>query len=344
MMPWKFKNVTNGIAYRRWLLQSNEGLTDLLTEVIGNEFTHNAAELKKLERFADDDAILERLGKVKHENKIIFSNHIKDIYDIKVDPNSIFDCQVKRLHEYKRQHLNALNILAQYLDIKSGRIKKSDFVPRTYIFGAKAAPGYYLAKQIIRLIINIQQMLEKDPIVKNLIRIVYLEDYNVTTSERLMPASEISGNMKFMLSGAITIGTLDGANVEIAEVVGKENFVGFGMLTHEAQQLARSGYHPSPYIDADPIAGEGLKFIEKGINGNPFAEVVDNLRYHDSYMVMADFVDYRRAQAEVSAIYNDPRRFNKMSLMNVANAGIFSADRSVLDYARDIWNMKPVGR
>ncbi len=357
LTPQKFKNVTNGIAYRRWLLQSNEGLTDLLKEVIGPEFTHNANELMKLERFADDASVLDRLGKVKLENKKVFADYIKGVYDITIDPTSIFDCQVKRLHEYKRQHLNALNILAQYLDLKSGRIKVSDFVPRTYIFGAKAAPGYYLAKQIIRLIVNIQQMLEKDPVVKNLIRIVYLEDYNVTTSERLMPASEVSeqislagteasgtGNMKFMLSGAITIGTLDGANVEIAEAVGNDNFVQFGMLTHEAQQLARAGYHPSPYIESDPIAKEVLKFIEHGINGNSFGEIVDNLRNYDSYMVMADFADYRRAQADVSTIYKDSRRFDRMSLMNIANAGIFSADRSVTDYARDIWNMKPVGR
>ncbi len=357
LFPKKFKNVTNGIAYRRWLLQSNEGLTGLLHDTIGGEFTHNAAELKKFERFCDDKSVLNRLGEVKLENKILFAKHIADRYEIVVDPHSIFDCQVKRLHEYKRQHLNAINILAQYLDLKNGRIKAKNFVPRTYIFGAKAAPGYYLAKQIIRLIVNIGEMLKNDPVIKDLIRIVYLEDYNVTTSERLMPASEISeqislagteasgtGNMKFMLSGAVTLGTLDGANVEIAEAVGQDNFVGFGMLTHEVGQLARSGYHPAPYIDADPIATEVLKFIEHGINGNSFEDIVGNLRHHDSYMVMADFVDYRRAQNLVSEIYSDKNRFNKMSLMNIANAGIFSADRSVLDYARDIWDMKPVGK
>ncbi len=355
LYPEKFKNVTNGIAYRRWLMQSNKGLTGLLQETIGDDFTRNADALKKLERFADDKSVLDKLGAVKLANKEQFAKHISDIYDITIDPKAIIDCQVKRLHEYKRQHLNAINIVAQYLDIKNGRVK--DFVPKTYIFGAKAAPGYYLAKQIIRFICNIQKMLEADPQVRDLIKIVYLEDYNVTTSERLMPASEISeqislagteasgtGNMKFMLSGAITLGTLDGANVEIAEAVGDDNFIQFGMLTPEAQQLARVGYHPAPYIDSDPIATEVLKFMERGINGNSFNDLVDNLRYHDSYMVMADFADYRRAQADVSRIYSNKDMFNRMSLMNIANAGIFSADRAVQDYARDIWNMKPVSR
>ncbi len=355
LFPTKFKNVTNGIAYRRWLMQSNKGLTNLLKETIGEEFMRSAGSLKKLERFVDDCGVLEQLGKVKLENKVAFAKHIKDRYDIAIDPKSITDCQVKRLHEYKRQHLNAINIVAQYLDIKNGRVK--NFVPKTYIFGAKAAPGYYLAKQIIRFICNIQKMLESDPQVRDLIKIVYLEDYNVTTSELLMPASEISeqislagteasgtGNMKFMLSGAVTLGTLDGANVEIAEAVGKDNFIQFGMLTPEAQQLARVGYHPAPYIDGDPVATEVLKFMEHGINGNSFTDLVNNLRYHDSYMVMADFVDYRRAQATVSEIYTNSMLFNKMSLMNIANAGIFSADRAVQDYARDIWNMIPVSR
>ncbi len=355
LFPEKFKNVTNGIAYRRWLMQSNDGLTNLLKETIGEEFTRNADALKKFERFADDASVLEKLGAVKLANKKEFSKHIKDIYGITLDPNSIMDCQVKRLHEYKRQHLNAINILAQYIDIKNGTAK--NFVPKTYIFGAKAAPGYYMAKQIIRFICTLQKMLEQDPAVKDLIKIVYLEDYNVTTSERLMPASEISeqislagteasgtGNMKFMLSGAITLGTLDGANVEIAEAVGDDNFIQFGMLTPEAQQLARVGYHPGPYVDGDPIATEVLKHIERGINGNSFTDLANNLRYHDSYMVMADFADYRLAQHKVSEIYSDAKRFNRMSLMNIANAGIFSADRAVKDYARDIWNMIPVSR
>ncbi len=351
--PEKFKNVTNGIAYRRWLLQSNRELTSLLRNVIGAGFMKNGAQLKLLERHVDDKDVLKRLADVKLKNKVAFAGHIKDRYGITVDPKSIFDCQVKRLHEYKRQHLNALNIISQYLDIKEGVTK--DFYPKTYIFGAKAAPGYYLAKQIIRLICTLQGMLESDPAVRDLLRIVYLEDYNVTTSEMLMPASEVSeqislagteasgtGNMKFMLSGAVTLGTVDGANVEIADAVGEENFIRFGMLTPEAHQLARNGYNPAPFISADPGAIRVLDFLAKGINGNTFSEIIGNLRHHDTYMVMADFEDYRHAQQKLSALYCDTEKWARMSAMNIANAGIFSADRSVTDYARDIWNMEPI--
>ena len=351
--PKAFKNVTNGIAYRRWLLASNPGLTGLLEEAIGDGFKQNAAELKKFEKYADDSAMLEKLGKVKYENKVAFANYLEKATGQVIDPNSIFDCQVKRMHEYKRQHLNALNIAAEYLYLKNN--PNAEFTPKTYIFGAKAAPGYYMAKQMIRMICKLGKMIDEDPAVREKLRIVYLEDYCVTLSERLMPASEVSeqislagteasgtGNMTFMLNGAITLGTLDGANVEIADAAGHENEIIFGMLTPEVNALKGMGYHPSAFISGDNTAMAVLDLLERGWNGENFSEITSNLRNSDPYMVMADFKDYRRAQKTVQELYSDKRKWNRMSLMNIANSGIFSADRSIMDYARDIWGATPV--
>lgn len=351
--PKAFKNVTNGIAYRRWLLASNQGLTNLLEETIGDGFKTDASELKKFEKYADDAAVLEKLAQVKHENKVQFANYLQKSTGQVIDPNSIFDCQVKRMHEYKRQHLNALNIAAEYLYLKNN--PNAEFTPKTYIFGAKAAPGYYMAKQMIRMICKLGKMIDEDPAVRDKLRVVYLEDYCVTLSERLMPASEVSeqislagteasgtGNMKFMLNGAITLGTLDGANVEIADAAGHDNEIIFGMLTPEVNALKGMGYHPSAFISGDNTAMAVLDLLEKGWNGENFSEVTNNLRNSDPYMVMADFKDYRRAQQTVQQLYKDKKKWNHMSLMNIANAGIFSADRSIMDYARDIWGAAPV--
>ena len=351
--PKAFTNVTNGIAYRRWLLASNPGLTNLLSDVIGDDFKQDASNLKKLEKFAGDSAVLERLGKVKRENKAVFADYLRKATGQEIDPDSIFDCQVKRMHEYKRQHLNALNIAAQYLYLKNN--PNADFVPKTYIFGAKAAPGYYMAKQMIRMICKLGQLIDADPVVREKLRVVYLQDYCVTLSERLMPASEVSeqislagteasgtGNMKFMLNGAVTLGTLDGANVEIADAAGRENEIIFGMLTPEVNALKGMGYHPSSFIYDDDVAMAVLDLLEKGWNGENFSEVTNNLRNSDPYMVMADFKDYRRAQADVQRLYSDRETWNRMSLMNIANAGVFSADRAVMDYARGIWGIAPV--
>ena len=321
--PQAFKNVTNGIAYRRWLLCSNPGLTKLLEETIGDGFKTDASELKKLEKFVDDKTVQAAAAKVK------------------------------RMHEYKRQHLNALNIAAEYLYLKNN--PNAEFTPKTYIFGAKAAPGYYMAKQMIRMICKLGKMIDEDPAVRGKLRIVYLEDYCVSLSERLMPASEVSeqislagtepsgtGNMKFMLNGAITLGTLDGANVEIADAAGHENEIIFGMLTPEVNALKGMGYHPNAFINGDNTAMAVLDFLEKGWNGENFSEVTSNLRNSDPYMVMADFKDYRRAQHDLQELYRDKQKWNHMSLMNISNAGIFSADRSIMDYARDIWGATPV--
>ena len=351
--PKAFKNVTNGIAYRRWLLAANPGLTKLLEDSIGPGFKQDASELKKFEKFADDSAMLDKLAAVKRANKVNFANYLEKTTGQIIDPDSIFDCQVKRMHEYKRQHLNAMNIAAEYLYLKAN--PNADFVPKTYIFGAKAAPGYYMAKQMIRMICKLGKLIDNDPAVKDKLRIVYLEDYCVSLSERLMPASEVSeqislagteasgtGNMKFMLNGAITLGTLDGANVEIADAAGKDNEIIFGMLTPEVNALKGMGYHPQAFISDDNVAMAVLDMLEKGWNGENFSEITNNLRNSDPYMVLADFKDYRRAQHTVQELYKQKQTWNRMSLMNISNAGIFSADRSIMDYSRDIWGATPV--
>ena len=351
--PQAFKNVTNGIAYRRWLLASNPGLCKLLDETIGDGYKHDASDLSKLNKFENDKTVLKRLNEIKLENKTNFANYLAKSTGQIIDPNSIFDCQVKRMHEYKRQHLNALNIAAEYLYLKNN--PNAEFTPKTYIFGAKAAPGYYMAKQMIRMICKLGKLIDEDPAVRGKLRIVYLEDYCVSLSERLMPASEVSeqislagteasgtGNMKFMLNGAITLGTLDGANVEIADAAGHENEIIFGMLTPEVNALKGMGYHPNAFINGDNTAMAVLDFLEKGWNGENFNEVTSNLRNSDPYMVMADFKDYRRAQHDLQELYRDKQKWNHMSLKNISNAGIFSADRSIMDYARDIWGATPV--
>ena len=351
--PQAFKNVTNGIAYRRWLLASNPGLCKLLDETIGDGYKHDASDLSKLNKFENDKTVLKRLNEIKLTNKTSFANYLSKSTGQVIDPNSIFDCQVKRMHEYKRQHLNALNIAAEYLYLKNN--PNAEFTPKTYIFGAKAAPGYYMAKQMIRMICKLGKLIDEDPAVRGKLRIVYLEDYCVSLSERLMPASEVSeqislagteasgtGNMKFMLNGAITLGTLDGANVEIADAAGHENEIIFGMLTPEVNALKGMGYHPNAFINGDNTAMAVLDFLEKGWNGENFSEVTSNLRNSDPYMVMADFKDYRRAQHDLQELYRDKQKWNHMSLKNISNAGIFSADRSIMDYARDIWGATPV--
>ena len=351
--PQAFKNVTNGIAYRRWLLASNPELCKLLDETIGEEYKHDASNLSKLNKYADDKTVLKRINEIKLDNKKNFAAYLEKSTGQVIDPNSIFDCQVKRMHEYKRQHLNALNIAAQYLYLKEN--PNADFIPKTYIFGAKAAPGYYMAKQMIRMICKLGDLINNDPAVRDKLRVVYLEEYCVSLSEHLMPAAEVSeqislagteasgtGNMKFMLNGAITLGTLDGANVEIADAAGKENELIFGMLTPEVNNLKQVGYHPNAFIMGDDVANAALNFLERGWNGENFHEVTENLRSSDPYMVMADFKDYRRAQADLQRLYAAREKWAQMSLKNTANSGIFISDRSVLDYARDIWHASAV--
>ena len=297
--PTKFKNVTNGIAYRRWLYQSNEGLTDLLCEKIGDGFLKNAAELSKLAVFKDDKDVLDRLAKIKLDNKKSFAKYVKNQYGVVLNTDSIFDVQVKRLHEYKRQQLNALNIIAQYNYLKAN--PNADFVPKTYIFAAKAAPGYYMAKQIIKLIWNISQELKKDKKLNEKLNVIFLEDYNVSLSEILMPAANISeqislagteasgtGNMKLMINGAITLGTLDGANVEIHEQVGDDNIIIFGMNVDEVN-ACKSGYKPMDIYNSNAVVKQAIDTLQYGINGQQFNEIADSLKNSDPYMALKDF-------------------------------------------------------
>lgn len=349
--PNKFKNVTNGIAYRRWLYQSNPGLTKLLREKIGNKFLVDGSELKKLDVFENDKAVLEQLRKIKKENKERFAKYVKQKSGILLNTDSIFDVQVKRLHEYKRQHLNVMNILAQYQYLLDH--PNADFAPKTYIFAAKAAPGYYLAKQIIKMIWALSEEIRKNPRISEKLSVYFLEDYKVTLSELLMPASDISeqislagteasgtGNMKLMLNGAITLGTLDGANIEIGDAVGSDNILIFGMKNEEVNALQAQGYHPGAYYEQNPIIHSCIDRMYAGINGCKFAEVADSLKNIDPYMVLADFDSYAAIQKKSSELYQDTEKWTKMSLHNIAGAGIFSADRAVNEYARDIWGVK----
>ena len=348
--PRKFKNVTNGIAYRRWLYQSNPGLTDLLKEKIGDKFLKDGSELKKLCVFENDSAVLEQLMKIKRANKERFAKYVKQNSKIDINIDSIFDVQVKRLHEYKRQHLNVMNILADYEYLLQN--PDADFVPKTYIFAAKAAPGYYLAKQIIKLIWAISEEIRKNPKISQKLSVYFLEDYRVTLSELLMPASDISeqislagteasgtGNMKLMLNGAITLGTLDGANIEIKDAVGDENIIIFGMKTEEVNDLKRTGYNPESYYESNPVIKNCIDRMYHGINGCNFNEVANSLKNSDPYMVLADFDSYRKAQAYSSECYKDSKKWTQMSLNNIAGAGIFSADRAVTEYAKNIWGL-----
>ena len=353
LTPDKFCNVTNGIAFRRWICQADPKLTEYITELIGDKFITKSNELEKLRKFKDDKKVLNKLIEIKHENKVRFAKMVKKRNGIDIDPDSIFDVQVKRLHEYKRQQLNVLNIIAEYQMLKAN--PNADYYPKTYIFASKAAPGYFMAKKIIELIDALSKVINNDPDVNGKLKVVFVEDYNVSVAEVLMPAADISeqislagteasgtGNMKLMLNGAITLGTLDGANVEIHDAVGDENIFIFGMKTPDVENLKRAGYNPQNYLNNNETLRNAVDFIRNGVNGKRFDEIVSSLTNSDPYMALADFADYQKAQKAVSKAYADRENFAKMSLMNISGAGIFSADRSIMDYADYIWNTKPV--
>ena len=353
MTPHKFKNVTNGIAHRRWLCQSNPELTAFLTDLIGDGFVHHSQDLALLRKYADDKQVLDRIGAIKLANKQTFANYLKQVQGVDIDPNSLFDVQVKRLHEYKRQHLNVMEIIANYLMLKDN--PNMEFTPRTYIFGAKAASGYFMAKKIISLICNLAEVLDKDPDVRGRIKIVYIEDYRVSMAEAFMPAAEISeqislagteasgtGNMKLMINGAVTLGTMDGANVEIFENVGEDNIYIFGMSSEDVSNLQNS-YDPGSFYGNNEEIRRVIDYIATGVNGNDFPELSTGLIHHDPYMALADFTDYRRVRQLMVEDYMDKDKWNRMSLQNIAGAGFFSADRAIEDYARDIWHVKPLG-
>lgn len=353
MTPEKFTNVTNGIAHRRWLCQANPALTQYLTELIGDGFIKDASELEKLMQYKDEKLVLEKLAEIKRSNKIRFADFVKDKYSVNLNPDSIFDMQVKRLHEYKRQHLNALNIISEYLYLKAN--PNADFTPKTYIFGAKAAAGYLFAKEIIQMIYKLSTVIDNDPAVKGKLKIFFLEDYKVSLAELMIPSADISeqislasteasgtGNMKLMMNGAVTLGTEDGANVEIHSAVGDDNIIIFGMQTPEVLALQKTGYSPIQYYNNNPELKEALDFIGKGIAGQSFDNIYNSLKNNDRYMALADYADYCKAQKKATELYNNKEVWNRMSLTNIAKSGIFAADRSIEDYARDIWHVKPV--
>lgn len=347
--PQKFKNVTNGIAFRRWLLQSNPGLTKLLDDTIGDGYKKDASKLAEFKRFENDSEVLARLTAIKRENKERFAHYVKSNFGTQLNIDGIFDVQVKRLHEYKRQHLNALNIIAEYNKLLQN---PEGYVPKTYIFAAKAAPGYYLAKQIIKLIWAIGEELRKNPELNQKLQIFFLEDYKVSLSELLMPAAEISeqislagteasgtGNMKLMLNGALTLGTLDGANVEIRDQVGIDNMFLFGMTADDVIAKKAQNYKPEDYVNNNDVIEQAINRMYHGINGCTFEEVANSLKFKDPYMVLADFDAYQSAQQYASECYKDTEKWNRMSLHNIAGSGFFSADRAVDEYAKNIWNL-----
>lgn len=353
MTPEKFTNVTNGIAHRRWLCQANPALTSYLTELIGNDFVLDASNLSKFEKYKDDKNVLLKLDEIKKSNKVRLSDYLSRNCGISLNPDSMIDMQVKRLHEYKRQHLNVLHIISEYLYLKNN--PNADFVPKTYIFGAKAAPGYLLAKQIIHMINQLAKVIDTDKSVSDKLKVIFLEDYKVTLAELMIPAANISeqislasteasgtGNMKLMMNGAITLGTEDGANVEIHEAVGDDNIIIFGMETPEVMRIKKNGYNPKPYYENNQQLKEAVDFIGRGIGGQNFESIFKALTTVDSYMAMADFADYCRAHNKADTLYSDPITWNKMSLINIAKSGIFAADRSIKDYADNIWHISPL--
>lgn len=351
--PEKFCNVTNGIAHRRWLCQANPELSALIKELIGDGYVKNAAELEKLMKYTDDAQVIDRLAQIKRDNKERFAKYVKSSCYGELNIDSVFDVQVKRLHEYKRQQMNALHILTDYLYIKNN--PNAPFTPKTYIFGAKAAPGYYVAKQIIQMIYKISQMIDKDPEMKGKLKVVYVEDYRVTLAELLMPAAEISeqislagteasgtGNMKFMLNGALTLGTEDGANVEIHEAVGDDNIFIFGMLANEVDRLRANGYNPMNYYNNNAQLREVVDMIGRDIDGMSFDNIKHILLSSDTYMAFADYADYCAAHQRADALYADKTAWNRASLINIAKSGRFAIDRLVDEYAQNIWGLNRV--
>ena len=358
LYPKKFNNKTNGITPRRWLVACNPQLSDLITSRIGSGWERNLDKLRELEPFAKDPQFREEFMAVKHKNKELLAKIIQKECGIEVNPSALFDVQIKRLHEYKRQHLNLLHILALYRRILQNPEKS--FTPRVFIFAAKAAPGYDTAKLIIKAINAVASKINNDPRVKDLIKVAFLPNYRVSLAQRIVPAADLSeqistagkeasgtGNMKLALNGAVTIGTLDGANVEIHEEVGDDNIFIFGNTVEQVNELLAKGYNPSEYYHSNPELRAVLDWLESGYfteNEGPdiLAPLRDNLIYHDPFLCLADFQAYCDAQDLVAEAFLDKPRWAKMAIMNTARVGKFSSDRTISEYAKDIWKLKPV--
>ncbi len=357
LWPEKFSNKTNGVTPRRWLLLSNPSLSQLIISRIGSKWIKQLDDLKKLEKFADDEAFRRQWQEAKLAAKTKLSEYIKTNFEITINPESIFDIQVKRIHEYKRQLLNALRIIALYNRVKKN--PKLEICPRTFIFGGKAAPGYFMAKLIIKLINSVGDIVNRDKDVKDLLKVVYLPDYNVKFGQRVYPAADLSeqistagkeasgtSNMKFSLNGALTMGTLDGANIEIREEVGAENFFLFGLSTDEVLALKTKGYNPYDYYNTNAELKQVIDQISSGFfsfgDKDLFRPIVDSLMHRDEYMLFADFQAYMDCQDRVDAAYKDQDQWAKMSILNVARMGKFSSDRSIREYCQEIWKTEAV--
>ena len=356
--PEKFTNVTNGIAHRRWLNQSNPELCALLDECIGTGYGKDASRLAEFKKFENDASVLKRLEEIKKQKKIQFADYAKKQQGIIIDPETLFDVQAKRMHEYKRQLLNVLHIIADYNALREN--PDADILPKTYIFGAKAAAGYEMAKQIMKLICFLSEDIKKNPKINEKLNVDYMENYKVTMREKLMPASEISeqislagkeasgtGNMKFMINGALTIGTLDGANVEMSEQAGIDNLFIFGLKAQEVDEIWSNGYNSSSYYNQNYAMRKVIESLIVGFNGTSFADIANYLlRRHpvaDPYMCLADYESYVQTQNAMSELYrNDKTEWNRKSLRNIAAAGYFAADRSIREYADRIWNLKRI--
>ena len=355
--PGKFTNVTNGIAHRRWLCYSNPGLTNLLDNLIGTDYHKQPETLSRLLAYKDDKGVQEQILSIKRDNKARFSDYVAQRTGIRIDPDSIYDVQVKRLHEYKRQLLNALRIISLYNELREN--PNLDITPQTFIFGAKAAPGYDMAKRTIKMICDLSAEIERDPRIREKLRVVFMEDYNVSMAEVLIPSADISeqislagkeasgtGCMKLMINGAVTVGTLDGANVEIHDAVGDDNMYLVGLTTPEVEDLWRHGYNAASYYVANEKLKKTVDAFSFGFNGNSYRDFVDYLvigrGIADPYMCLADFESYCRVHDRMTEDYADREKWAKMSLVNTASAGIFAADRAITEYAKNIWHMTPI--
>jgi starch phosphorylase len=357
MFPEKFQNITNGITHRRWLLEANPGLSSLISEVIGEGWTKNLEELKKLEPFVEDREFCVRFREIKNNNKIRLLNFLEHEYGLSFRPNFMLDCQVKRFHEYKRQLLNILHIITLYNKIKEGRVD-DNFSPRVIMFSGKSAPGYFLCKLVIKLIHNVSEVVAAHPLVRDKLEVIFVPNYGVSLAQLIMPAAELSeqistagyeasgtGNMKFALNGALTIGTYDGANIEIREEVGEENFFLFGLTAEEILD-SRINYNPAKYIEQNKELSQAMNQLSSGFfspeNPGLFQPIVDSILSGDRYCVLADYTSYIECQEKVSQIYQDQEKWNRMAILNVARSGKFSSDRAISEYAKNIWHISPV--
>ncbi|XP_073729573.1 glycogen phosphorylase, liver form [Misgurnus anguillicaudatus] len=354
--PEKFQNKTNGITPRRWLLLCNPGLADLIAEAIGEEFVKDLNLLQNLNNVVDDDTFIRDVSKVKQDNKLKFAQYLEKVYKVDINPSSLFDVHVKRIHEYKRQLLNCLHVITMYNRIK--RNPNKPFVPRTVIIGGKAAPGYHMAKMIIKLITSVADVVNNDPVIGRKLKVIYLENYRVSLAEKVIPATDLSeqistagteasgtGNMKFMLNGALTIGTMDGANVEMAEEAGEENLFIFGMRVEDVAEMDKEGYDALKYYQSLPELKQAMDQIKSGFYSpqqpEMFSDIINMLFYHDRFKVFADYESYVKCQERVSALYKDQREWTRMVIKNIAASGKFSSDRTIKEYATEIWGVEP---